>query len=235
MSFLDNSGAREPVNRVEFNAAIIHFYRGELARADSWRLRLDTTTNWAVVTTGAAISFAFGDPNNNHVVLLLISLLVFFFLLIEARRYRYYDIWQNRVRLLETDYFAPMLQGFAPGQMWRDVMSTDLQTPRFRISISEAIGWRLRMNYIWIFLMLLLSWMLKVAIHPTPLQSFEQFIQRAAVPPISGELMLFMGVTFNSILVYIGFVTSQLRSASGEIIARDRARERMASETPVEF
>jgi len=31
----------------EFNTAMIHFYRGEVQRSNTWRNRLDTTTNWA--------------------------------------------------------------------------------------------------------------------------------------------------------------------------------------------
>ncbi|MGB8892761.1 MAG: DUF2270 domain-containing protein, partial [Pseudolabrys sp.] len=42
--------------RVEFNAAEIgalaHLYRGEVYRSTVWRTRLDSSTNWAVVTTG---------------------------------------------------------------------------------------------------------------------------------------------------------------------------------------
>jgi uncharacterized membrane protein len=36
--------------------ALAHLYRGELYRNTVWRTRLDTTTNWAVVTTGIALS-----------------------------------------------------------------------------------------------------------------------------------------------------------------------------------
>jgi len=38
---------------------MVHFFRAEVQRANVWRQRLDTTTNWAVVTTGAAIALAF--------------------------------------------------------------------------------------------------------------------------------------------------------------------------------
>ena len=34
----------------EFNMAMVHFYRGEVQRSNVWRTRLDTTTNWAVIT-----------------------------------------------------------------------------------------------------------------------------------------------------------------------------------------
>ena len=44
----------------EFSAAEIgalaHLYRGEVYRSTIWRTRLDNTTNWAVVTTGIALS-----------------------------------------------------------------------------------------------------------------------------------------------------------------------------------
>jgi uncharacterized membrane protein len=36
--------------------ALAHLYRGELYRSTVWRTRLDTTTNWAVLTTGIALS-----------------------------------------------------------------------------------------------------------------------------------------------------------------------------------
>jgi uncharacterized membrane protein len=42
--------------------AIAHLYRGEIYRSTVWRTRLDSTTNWAVVTTGIALSAAFSAP-----------------------------------------------------------------------------------------------------------------------------------------------------------------------------
>jgi hypothetical protein len=42
-------------------------YRGEMFRSTVWRTRLDTTTNWAVVTTGIARSGTFSSvqaPSN---------------------------------------------------------------------------------------------------------------------------------------------------------------------------
>src|SRR5262245_15076470 len=92
----------------EFNTAMVHFYRGEVQRSNAWRQRLDTTTNWAVVATGAAISFALSNPMNHYGVIILNTLLVTLFLWIEARRYRYYELWAYRVRLMETDFFGSM-------------------------------------------------------------------------------------------------------------------------------
>ena len=58
----------------EFTTAMVHFFRAEVQRANVWRQRLDTTTNWAVITTGAALSIAFSQ-SGNHVVILLNILL----------------------------------------------------------------------------------------------------------------------------------------------------------------
>ena len=93
----------------EFNTAMVHFYRGEIQRSNVWRGRLDTTTNWAVITTGATLSFVFSSPDNPHFAIPINTVLVSIFLFMEARRYRYYEVWANRVRVLETGYFAPML------------------------------------------------------------------------------------------------------------------------------
>ena len=90
----------------EFTTAMVHLFRAEVTRANVWRQRLDTTTNWAVVTTGASISLAFTESEISHIVLILNLLLVTIFLLIETRRYRYYELWSSRIRLMETDFFA---------------------------------------------------------------------------------------------------------------------------------
>lgn len=67
---------------------IHHFYRGELGRANVWRTRLDTTTNWAVATTGVLISVAFSSSGTPHSVLLTGIPIILLFLYIEARRFR---------------------------------------------------------------------------------------------------------------------------------------------------
>jgi hypothetical protein len=42
--------------------ALAHLYRGEVYRSTIWRTRLDTTTNWAMVTLGVALSLTFASP-----------------------------------------------------------------------------------------------------------------------------------------------------------------------------
>src|SRR5207237_7305159 len=135
----------------EFNTAMAHFYRGEIQRANTWRNRLDTTTNWAVLTTGATLSFAFSSPTNPHFVILINTVLVGFFLFMEARRYRYYVTWSGRVRLLETGFFMRMLSPDTSGDeaKWAQLLVADLEEPRFNVSEAEALGRRLRRNDLW--------------------------------------------------------------------------------------
>ena len=203
----------------EFTTAMVHFYRGEVQRSNTWRNRLDTTTNWAVITAGATLSFAFSAPENPHFVILINNLLVTFFLIMEARRYRYYEIWASRVRVIETGYFAPLLQtgGPAPDE-WAEHLASDLRTPHFTISESEAVGRRLRRNYLWIFALLAASWNLKVYLHPFPARDFQMFMRRAAVGLVPGKYVFAVGVLFNIAILVFAFATVRLREARGEVL-----------------
>ncbi|HEY0547758.1 MAG TPA: DUF2270 domain-containing protein [Pyrinomonadaceae bacterium] len=206
----------------EFNTAMIHFYRGEVQRSNTWRNRLDTTTNWAVLTAGATLSFVFSSPNNPHFVIPINSILVAIFLLMEARRYRYYEIWSSRVRVLETGYFAQMLAPDAVEQdkAWAEHLANDLITPHFTISEWEAIGRRLRRNYLWIFALLALSWNLKVYLHPLPAHTFETFIDRATVGIVPGSIVFICGVIFNLAVLIFAVGTVRLRDATGEVLPK---------------
>lgn len=203
----------------EFNNAMIHFYRGEISRANVWRSRLDMTTNWAVLTTGAALSFAFSDPNHSHVMIPLNTLLIGLFWLIEARRYRYYELWSYRIRLMETNFFAAMLAPpFQPTEQWARHLTETLLHPKFQISFLEAAGRRFRRNYQYIFLVLALAWVVKITIHPGPLPSLEHFFLRARIGPVPGEVVIALGVVFNALIFSIGWFTVNLQQASGEVL-----------------
>lgn len=205
----------------EFNTAMVHFYRGEVQRSNTWRMRLDNTTNWAVIAAGAAISFALSDPNHHYGVLILDTLLVTLFLWIEARRYRYYELWSYRVRLMETDFFASMLvPPFAPHAEWAESLAETLLNPEFPISMWEAFGRRFRRNYLWIYLILGVAWALKSFMYPTPATSLSEFISRSAVGTVPGWVMLTAGLIFNGTLFLIGFITAGLTQATGEVLPK---------------
>src|SRR4030088_1569496 len=66
--------------------AIAHLYRGEIYRSTVWRTRLDSTTNWAVVTTGIALSATFSSASASPLPMALVGLIVTIFLLVEPAR-----------------------------------------------------------------------------------------------------------------------------------------------------
>ncbi len=158
-----------PLTRPEYIAALVHLYRGEMHRALTWRQRLDTTTNWAVFTCGALLSFLFANPDHDtHIVGILGILLVFFMLCYEARRFRFFDVWRSRVRKLEENFYAPLLRRdlTSPIENWGFLVAEDLLTPKFKISYLVAMRARLIRNYVPIFLILFGAWVAKLMVHP---------------------------------------------------------------------
>jgi uncharacterized membrane protein len=205
----------------EFTTAMVHFFRAEVTRANVWRQRLDTTTNWAVVTTGASISLAFTGSGISHIVMILNLLLVTIFLVIEARRYRYYELWSSRVRLMETDFFAAMLvPPFHPSPDWAEALAENLLLPHFPISNWEALGRRLRRNYLWIYIVVGLAWIAKLWLFPTMATSLAEVTARASVGPVSGELILIGSLFLFAVVFVIAFATVGLRHSAGEVLPR---------------
>lgn len=205
----------------EFTTAMVHFYRAEIQRSNTWRMRLDNTTNWAVVASSAAVSFALSSPQNHYGVIILNSLLVTIFLWIEARRYRYYELWSLRTRLMETDFFAAMLvPPFTPHAEWAENLAESLLSPEFSISMWESFGRRFRRNYFWIFMVLNAAWAFKIYLHPTPALTWVDFVSRAAIGSISGEVMIALGLVFNVLLILAGILTAGLTQARGEVLPK---------------
>jgi len=213
----------------QFTTAMVHLYRGEMTRSNTWRTRLDSTTNWAVVTTAAGLTFTFGSASNPHVMILLVMLLVLLFLHIEARRYRYYELWTYRVRLMETDFYSAMLvPPFTPGADWAELLAESLLEPAFNISTLEALGRRLRRNYFWLLGLLALSWMIKVASHPLPVSSVAEFFKQAAVGPAPGSWVTGCVALLVTTALTLSLVTVGLQQSAGEVLPRGRGRARLA-------
>src|SRR5262245_59944861 len=99
-----------------------------------YRLRLDTTTNWAVGTTAAMITFAFGHVELPHSIFALTVLLDVVFLWLEANRFRTYEGIRRRGRLLEEGFFAPILGGREqPG--WEKTLAESLDD--FKLPLTQ--------------------------------------------------------------------------------------------------
>lgn len=189
--------------------ALAHLYRGEVYRSTIWRTRLDQTTNWAVVTTGLAMSLSFSGPYASPLPLILVGLLVVVFLLLESRRYRYFNVWRARCRLMETDVYGPLLrgEGVTIDGKWNTLLANDYTRPRFHISYWRAIGRRLRSNYAYILAIQALAYYGKLAIHPVPAGTVETFLQRAAIGPLPGIVVVLLGVVFHGSWIVLAIVT----------------------------
>jgi len=206
----------------DFVTSMVHFYRGEVSRSNTWRMRIDATTNWAVVTTAAILTFAFSAGEHSHAVILIGLLLIGLFLVIEARRYRYYELSALRVRLMETDFFATMLKPpFHPHEEWAARIVDSLLTPQFPISFWEAIGRRLRRNFIWIYAILGLAWVLKLLLYPAEAYSFELLLQHARLGFIPGSVVVAGIASFFAFIFALAIFTFGLRSAPGEVLTHE--------------
>ncbi len=195
------------ITRSEFITAMVHLYRGELSEATTWRTRIDTTTYWAVVLSATALTFVFSDQSSErHAVIPIITFFCTFLLFMEARRYRFFDIWRSRARILEINFYRPMLDGSTPAMPdWAETLAHDLEWPHFHISGWEAVGRRLRRNYQWIYAILLASWVIALLSHPTPTSSIAEVTARAAIGPIPGTIVILVMLIFYGLMAALGF------------------------------
>ena len=203
-----------PATSAEFINTVAHFHRAEVGRMAGWRDRIDRTTNWAITVVAGMLSVSLSTPTAHHGVLLFAMVLVQLLLSIEARRYRFFDVYRTRVRQRERNYFA---QVFAPEPAcdpdWARVLGQDLRTPKFLISRRAAMSRRLRRNYFWMFLVLLLAWVLKISsstlhqegVHENTVQPILGMIPTLALGPVPGWAVLLAVLAFYGWLVHATF------------------------------
>ena len=231
-----NGGDGEPGRRAnpplpsapgELVTVMAHFHRAEIARMAGWRSRIDLTTNWAITVVAGMLSVSLSTPSAHHGVLLFAMVLVLLLLSIEARRYRFFDVYRTRVRRLERNYYA---QVFAPRpeteDEWARQIGEDLREPRFQISQRTAMSRRLRRNYFPMFLVLLAAWILKIssswllqdAAPVDPARPVPGFIQNLALGPIPGWAVLAAVAAF---YLWLTHETFRRGGKSGELLHGD--------------
>ncbi|WP_431322424.1 DUF2270 domain-containing protein [Rhizobium sp. YTU87027] len=196
---LDSPRPALPASPGEITNTLSHYYRGELGRMISWRDRIDRTSNWAITVSAALLSVSLSTPTSHHGVLLFGMMLITLLLLIEARRYRFFDIYRARVRKLERGYFAQILAPNGESRPdWAGAIAKSLRKPQFLLSYPGAVKRRLRRNYCWMYLILLLAWCLKITTpklqtegNPlTQAHSWSYVVDNAALGPIPGWAVL---------------------------------------------
>lgn len=203
----------------ETPATIIHFYRAIVMHADVWRQRLDATTNWAVVTTVGVISFSFTRPESPHFLLILLLAASCLFLLMESRRYQIYDIWRRRIRTLNRYVVAPNLSAEAgPSQEVIEEklgeLAHDLGRIRPHLHFIDAVGYRMRRNYGYIFLFSIGSWVLKLILHPQDVTSTAELLERARIGALPGAMVIVLVGLASLIILFLA-----LRAPSEQMVS----------------
>ena len=211
----------EPIVGSAEAGALAHLYRAEIYRSTIWRQRLDMTTNWAVVSTGIALSVSFANENASPLPIVLVGLLSVLFLFLEARRYRYFSVWKFRARLLELAVYVPILRGKGVQipQHRGTALSDDYVRPKHRISALRAIGRRIRRNYAWIFIIQGLAYFAKIAIHPTDAASFDELLYRAHIGYLPGWLAILAGAAFHIGWISLAIYTWRLEKTDTRVMA----------------
>jgi uncharacterized membrane protein len=185
-----------------------HYYRAEVYRETNWRSRMDITTNWAIVTSGAILSFVFSNERVPHVVILINVVMMFFFLHVEARRFRYYVLLRERTRLIEKKLLAPL---FSPvniedeSEVWLEEISKSLIQPRVSMSRMESFAWRIRRQYAFLFPLLFFAWVAKIFTSPKHVMTLADAILQANVWFIPGPIVFIGFATFVCSLLYIAY------------------------------
>ena len=169
-------------------AIMVHFYRAVVGHMDVWRQRMDATTNWAAATTAAMVTFSFGAAESPHFTLLLAAGFDVMFLLMESRRYQIFDLWRRRFRMLNRHMVAPALGAPGTGRGADTVALGEIGIELGRLvpllTTPQAVGYRLRRNYGYVFTLVVLAWLLKLQVHPTGATSLGQLVERAAIGPL---------------------------------------------------
>ncbi|RMF45025.1 MAG: DUF2270 domain-containing protein [Deltaproteobacteria bacterium] len=209
---MDSQDGQQALSRSEQITAISHYYRAEVQRSLAWRERLDRTTNWAGAMTTAFLGFGFSHPEIHHSIFAFGYAILMILLYIEARRFRFFDAYEYRVRLLNQHFIYGILaHGVLPTDFdqqdetyWRAEIASDLRYPQYKMGMRQALCRRLRANYIWFYLLLLAAWMVKVWIHPRVAHSWSEFLSQGAVGALPGGVVLGLQLVLLGVVLWLG-------------------------------
>lgn len=176
---------------------LAHYYRALVTRADIWRSRMDTTSNWAVVSTAGVLSFALSNPEIPHFVVSISAFMSIGFLLLEAHRLRVHHVWQHRVLLLEFGLMRPALNpGCSGNEKWAEELLREMGQTHPVMPWLLAVGRRLRRVYMGLFGVQWFAWLVKLSQHPTQASSLQEAFDRASVWQIPGMPVMALSLVF---------------------------------------
>jgi uncharacterized membrane protein len=176
----------------------------------SSRQRMDTTTSWAITSSALVTTFSLGNPQISHAAILFLIFLNFFFLQVEARRFCAYEAGRYRVLLLERWFYAEML-GETVNPNWTRWLIRALRTHYPRVSFAGALGWRLRRNYLWMYLTVLLVWVGKLSLSGGPVADISTDLAgRASVGSVPGVVVWAVITVFYVWLILLTMLAKRL-------------------------
>jgi len=125
------------------------------------------------------------------------------------------------VRLIERNYYVRIFSsaGMIDPSLWMSQLAEDLRNPRFSMPPSQAMARRLRRNYGWLFLILLLAWLLKTTssiLQPDGrfIHSTNELLANASVGEIPGWVVL---LAITSFYLWMLYIMIRHRESAGEL------------------
>jgi uncharacterized membrane protein len=165
---------------------------------------MDATTNWAAATAAGMITFTFSTADTPHYVLLLTFAFQMVFLLMESRRYQTFDLWRHRFRTPIRCMIVPALEDRPfDERVARELraLAVDMGRTVPHLGLVEAVGYRTRRNYGYLFGVTLVAWLMKLEIQPEPALTVGVFLERAAIAFVPGVVVFGIVVLWLGVLV----------------------------------
>jgi uncharacterized membrane protein len=214
----EESKDKKPLTNSETITAMAHYYRAEVVRSLTWRQRIDVTTNWAVGSTAAFLGFSFTNVHLTHAFFIFALAVTYILLYVESRRYRFYDAYEYRVKLIHQNFVFNILHGYmdtGPSASWREDLVQDILRPEYKISMLEAMALRVRAYYLFLFMVLIAGWLMKILLHPQTATSWRQYLDQARFANLSGVWTLGFIALFVAHLLYFRYLGYRTRAKGG--------------------
>jgi uncharacterized membrane protein len=129
--------------------------------------------------------------------------------------------------MIEENFYIPIITRRleSPRQDWRDWVALDLDVPKFKSTFLESLAFRLSYIYVYIFAGILLTWVLKVWLHPDTAESLGAFYRRMAIGNVPPWLVLGAGIVFYSALALILLWVERTHRSEDEIHGLEKELE----------
>jgi hypothetical protein len=122
---------------------------------------------------------------------------------------------------METDFFAAMLvPPFHPSPDWAEALAENLLLPHFSVSTLEALGRRLRRNYLWIYVVVGIAWIGKLWLFPAMAGSLTELLARASIGPFDGMWVVLGALFMYAVVILIALATVGMQHSAGEVLPR---------------